>query len=135
MHRVYNRCTQPEDISHHIGFLKNVLRHRSQDMTWVKDKIEGLHAKRRRRATSSTSSPDHKSTLRSDHKSDHVSVTSVTFDAVSKVHQFTRQCLIESFKKASFDDPRVVYSSLPKLGSRISTKRSILGTVKSVIKY
>ena len=57
-------------------------------------------------------------------------VVTVKFDTVSKVHLFSKSCILASYKASGFSKPRVVYSSLPKVMAKVSTKRSVLGRVK-----
>ena len=122
MHRVYNRCTENEDINHHTQFLKNVLDHRAQNKNVICGKFSSFHAKRK--------NPER--FLR--RKSNRIA-TSVTFDAVSKIHLFTRSCMTRSYSHIGLDSPPEVYSSFPKSGSKVSTKRSILGKVKSTMNH
>ena len=60
-------------------------------------------------------------------------ITNVKFDAVSKLHLFTTTCIEDAFRLIGETPPRTVFSSLPKLSSKISTKRSVLGLVRSKI--
>ena len=122
LHRVYSRCTRAEDISHHIQFLKTVLEHRAQNMNDIHVKLAEFHAKRK--SSNSTGNVV---------KTEYRTVTSVTFDAVSKIHMLTKQCIFETYKLAEVQCQRIVYTSLPKLGTKVSTKRSVLGKVKSLI--
>ena len=122
LHRVYSRCTRAEDISHHIQFLKTVLEHRAQNMNDIHVKLAEFYAKRK--SSNSTGNVV---------KTEYRTVTSVTFDAVSKIHMLTKQCIFETYKLAGIQCPRIVYTSLPKLGTKVSTKRSVLGKVKSLI--
>ena len=55
---------------------------------------------------------------------------SIKFDLVSKLHLFTRTCILASYKAAGVLKPRIIYSSLPKVMSRFYTKRSVLGKVR-----
>ena len=57
-------------------------------------------------------------------------VTSVKFDIVSKMHLYSRSCIVSSYKAAGRKLPRIVYSSLPKVLSKVYTKHSVLGKVK-----
>jgi hypothetical protein len=60
-------------------------------------------------------------------------VTSVKFDLVSKMHLYSQSCIVSSYKAAGKPKPRIVYSSLPKVMSRVYTKRSVLRKVKTKI--
>ena len=121
MHRVYSRCTENDDRNHHTQFMKKVLEHRSQDMSKILDRFEDFHVKRRRSLAGQKRS------------SDFVFATPVTYDELSKVNLFTKRCIISSYEQVGLESPPIVYSSFPKLGSRISTKRSVLGKVKLAI--
>ena len=57
-------------------------------------------------------------------------VTSVKFDMISKMHLYSRSCIVSSYKAAGKQLPRIVYSSLPRIMSKVYTKRSVLGKVK-----
>ena len=57
-------------------------------------------------------------------------VTSVKFDMVSKMHLHSRLCIVSSYKAAGRQLPRIVYSSLPKVMSKVYTKRSVIGKVQ-----
>ena len=61
-------------------------------------------------------------------------VVSIKFDLVSKMHRFSRSCIVESYKAAGVSRPRMVYSSLPKVMGKLYTKRSVLSKVRNVIK-
>ena len=122
MHRVYSRCTRTEDISHHNQFIKTVLKSRSQDMADISRKVANFHVKRKSKNILITR-PRPKSKM----------ITSVTFDTVSKMHLVTKVCVENSYKLIGLPVPHIVYRSLPKLGSHVSTKRSVLGKVKSFI--
>ena len=121
LHRVYNRCTEQGDRSHHIQLMKNVLKHRSQNMTVILNKFEKFHASR------------HRSHVRSKEPFDKQSVTSITFDAVSKVHLYTENCIKASYKHVGQQVPHMVFTSFPKMVSRLSSKRTVLGQVKEEI--
>ena len=60
-------------------------------------------------------------------------VTSIKFDRISKMHMFTKNCLVSSYKAAGRLRPRIVHSSLPKVMSRFYTKRAVLRKVKSKV--
>ena len=122
LHRVYNRCTHQEDISHHIQFLKNILQHRDQNMTIIHRKIKHFHEERKLEVLVPCNS-----------NTDYRSVVSITYDTVSKVHNYTQECISKAYKVSGEQCPRIVHSSLPKLGNRISTKRTVLGKVKSLM--
>ena len=123
LHRVYNRCTHQEDISHHIQFLKNILQYRDQNMPIIHSKIRHFHAARKQGALVPRSS-----------KPNYRTVVSVTYDNVSKVHKYSQECISQAYNVIGEPCPRIVHSSLPKLGSRISTKRCVLGKVKLLMK-
>ena len=121
MHRVYSRCTDHTDRNFHSRFIKRVLEHRSQDMALINGRFADFHVRRKRSLTVSRKSPSF------------VFATSVTFDEVSKVHLFTKRCIIRSYEHVRLDSPPIVFSSFPKLGTKISTKRTVFGKVKLVI--
>ena len=60
-------------------------------------------------------------------------VLSIKFDQVSKMHLFSKTCLVSSYKAAGRPRPQIVYSSLPKVMRRLYTKRAVLGKVRSKI--
>ena len=54
----------------------------------------------------------------------------VKFDQVSKMHLLSQFCILASYKASGAAKPRIVYTSLPKILSRFSTKRKVLKMVK-----
>ena len=109
------------DTQHHVRFLKKVLGHRNQNMQVVKSKFESFFAKRRNARSQHVHAQGQSKSRR---------VVSVKFDLVSKVHLYSRSCILASYKAAGVPGPRLVYSSLPKVMSRIYTKRSVIRKVK-----
>ena len=58
-------------------------------------------------------------------------VSSIKFDLVSKMHQYSKSCLLASYKAAGRPVPRLVYSSLPKVMTRFYSKCSVIRKIKS----
>ena len=112
------------DIRHHVEFLKQVLCHRNQNMQVLESKFERFFTKRMRERH------QHAESRRVHRRS---SVASVKFDQVSKMHLYSRCCIISSYKAAGRQNPRIIYSSLPKVMSRVYTKRSVIRKVKNKI--
>ena len=117
LHRVFTRCTMPQDVKHHIQFLKTILKHRNQNMKVIEGKFETFFTKRHQPRTRAKAARTR-------------SILNLKFDAVSKMHLFTQKCILSSYKSSSTAKPRIVYSSLPRVMSRISTKRKVLSIVK-----
>ena len=111
------------DMEHHLQFLKTVLSHRNQNMKVVKNKIDKFFKNRRAK----------KRINELKMFTNERRVMSVKFDAVSKSHLFSRSCILASYKASGVPKPSLVYSSLPKIMDRISTKRSVLRKVKERI--
>ena len=124
LHRVFTRCTMPQDAKHHIQFLKTILKHRNQNMKVVEGKFESYFSKRRQPRTRAKAARTRAKAARTR------SILNLKFDAVSKMHLFTQKCILSSYKASSTAKPRIVYSSLPRVMSRISTKRKVLSIVK-----
>ena len=112
------------DIRHHMQFLKSVLEHRNQNMTVVHNKFDAFTLRQRKTAGKA------KKKAPADKR-----IVNIKFDTVSKLHLFTRSCITASYKAAGLTCPRVVYSSLPKVISKFSTKRSVVGKVKERINH
>ena len=111
-------------MKHHIQFLKAILENRNQNMAVIHNKFDAFFSKLRGSVNSNSEGAPAIS-----------SVVSVKFDIVSKVHMFTRPCITESYKACGMPCPNFVYSSLPKVMEKISTKRSVVGKVKATISH
>ena len=109
--------------NYHTKFLKKVLKHRSQDMASVNGRFTDFHVRRRSSSKLQKNSPNF------------TFAAAVTFDEVSKVHLFSKRCITSAYQHIRLDSPPLVYSSFPKLGSKISTKRTVLGKVKLEINH
>ena len=120
LHRVFARCTQAGDTKHHVQFLRKILNHRNQNMGVINRKIDAFFTKRSRSKNHITPVKVGKSRR----------TVNVKFDAVSRMHLFSRSCILESYRASGAARPRIVFSSLPRVMSRISTKRKVLGMVK-----
>ena len=53
------------------------------------------------------------------------------FDAVSKIHVFTRSCVLQSYKRVNRTHPLIVYYSTGKVISSLITKRALLQKVRN----
>ena len=124
LHRVFARCTLAADMEHHVRFLRNILENKNQNMNVINRKIDNFFTKR------SCSKVLKISTARVVKNSRTINVK---FDGVSKMHLFTQSCLLTSYKASGTAKPRIVFSSLPRVIARISTKRKVLGMVKKRI--
>ena len=60
-------------------------------------------------------------------------VTSIRYDGVSRMHHYSRACVVASYKAAGLKGPRVVYTSLPRVMSRFYSKRAVLKKIKAKI--
>ena len=120
LHRAHHRCTDQRDRDHHSAFLHNVLRHRNQNMEVIKQKFKVFMRKLRKPQSRKASTS----------RLPHSRVLSLKFDLTSGLHLFTRSCVLSAYKSAGITRPRLIYSSLPKVMSRIITKRSLLRKVK-----
>ena len=109
------------DTHHHVQFMKKVLEHKNQNQRIIKSKFDSFFDKRR---IAKFQKINRKTILKTSR------VTSVKFYRVSKMHLFTCSCIISSYKVAGVHRPRLVYSSLPKVMSRVYTKRSVLRRVR-----
>merc|ERR1712129_393921 len=107
------------DTRHHLQILKQILRSRSQNMVAVESKIQKYYSKNKHGKVVKTKSMARKQ------------VISIKFDQVSKMHLFTKTCLVSSYKAAGRPRPRIVYSSLPKVMARLYTKRAVLRKVRA----
>ena len=112
LHRAHKRCTLLGDTYHHVQFLRTILEHRQQNMQVVKSKMKAYFCKQRRLRKLS----------RPKRLKNPGRVISIKFDLVSKLHLFTRTCILASYKAAGVLKPRIIYSSLPKVMSRFYTK-------------
>ena len=121
LHRVQKRFTLLGDTCHHLQLLKQVLHHRNQNMTVIHSKIKKFYSKMQEGQVIKLGSDSRKK------------VTSIKFDSVSKMHFFTRSCILTSYKAAGRPSPRIVFSSLPKIMSRFYTKRSVIRKVKTQV--
>ena len=101
-------------------------------MNVIQNKFDAFFSKLRK--TSRDNSDDASASNNSDNANANRSVVSVKFDAVSNIHLFTRTCITESYKACGMPCPRLVYSSLPKVMEKFSTKRSVVGKVKERIR-
>ena len=115
MHRIHNRCTSPEERSHHLSFMLNVLRCRDQDMKVVHEKFENFMS---RSSVKAHKLPKWSSTIL------------IKYDAVSESHNFSKNCIISAISSIEHEKPSIVYTSQQKLIVGISSKRDILGKVK-----
>jgi hypothetical protein len=91
-------------------------------MQAVKGKFKRFYSRRHQRSYLTQSRPRSRT-----------HVTSIKFDLVSKMHLYSQSCIVSSYKAAGKPKPRIVYSSLPKVMSRVYTKRSVLRKVKTKI--
>ena len=119
LHRAHKRCTLLSDTYHHVELLKTVLKNRKQDMKVIDSKIKMFYNNRR------NSKPASVKRLVNTKR-----VVSVKYDSVSSMHLFTRTCIMKSYKAAGVKSPRIVHSSLPKVMTKLYSKRSVLTQVK-----
>ena len=59
-------------------------------------------------------------------------ITRIKFDAVSKMHQYSKSCLLASYRAAGLT-PRFVYTSLPRVLSKFYSKRTVVKKVKATL--
>ena len=120
LHRAHKRCTLLGDTYHHVELLRTVLKYRKQDMNVIDSKIKNFYTNRRK------SRPASVKRLVNTRR-----VVGIKYDSVSNMHLFTRKCILKSYKSAGVSCPRIVHSSLPKVMSKLYTKRSVLSQVRS----
>ena len=102
---------------HHRRLLKHVLRHKNQNMQAVGGRARSYFARLH------AGKIIKKEPVRR--------VTCIRFDGVSRMHQYSRTCIVASYKAAGLRGPRVVYTSLPRVMSRFYSKRTVLKKVKA----
>ena len=115
LYRAHTRCTESEDINHHIGFMSKILKHRNQDPEQVLEKTRNFFKKRMKIRP-------HKKLV------DFKKTTAVTFDSVTGSHVFIQKVLRNSFKSRL----RIVYKSKPSLGSILCPKRRIIRKLSQI---
>ena len=102
-----------------MELLKTVLKNRKQDMKVIDSKIKMFYNNRRK------PKPALVKRLVNTRR-----VVSVKYDSVSNMHLFTRTSIMKSYKAAGVKSPRIVHSSLPKVMTKLYSKRSVLTQVK-----
>ena len=122
LHRAHKRFTLLGDTYHHVELLRTVLQYRKQDMNVIDSKIKNFYNNRRK------SRSDSVKRLVNTRR-----VVSIKYDSVSHMHLFTRRCILKSYKAAGVSSPKIVHSSLPKVMSKLYTKRSVLSQLRSTI--
>lgn len=122
LHRVFSRCTMLQDVQHHIQFLRKILQHRNQNEKVIGGKFETFFAKKSRAKPRTLAKAG---TTRG--------ILNLKFDGVTKMHLFTQRCILRSYKASSTAKPRIIFSSLPRVMARISSKRKVLATVKKMM--
>ena len=125
LHRVFARCTDSKDVDHHVQFLRKILKNRNQNTKVIAGKFDTFFSKRLK--VKDCISLGAMGTTRSGRS------INVKFDGVSKMHLFSRSCIIAGYKASGTAKPRIIFSSLPRVVSRISTKRKVLAIVKKRI--
>merc|ERR1712142_1193419 len=121
LHRVFSRCTKNGDIKHHVQFLRRILKHRSQNMKCMEVRFRAFFAKKHgfKRMSSERT------------KIDQVKMSAIVkFDSASMLHLFTRKCILSSYKASGSAKPRFILSNLPRVMSRITTKRKVLSMIR-----
>ena len=124
LHRVFARCTDSKDVDHHVQFLRKILKNRNQNTKVIAGKFDTFFSNR-------LEVKDCKSLgVKSNRPGRSVNVK---FDGVSKLHLFSQSCIVAGYKASGTAKPRIIFSSLPRVVSRISTKRKVLAIVKKRI--
>ena len=117
LHRAHKRCTDRCDKQHHASFLLRVLQNRNQDMKIIKRKFDISMRKLKKPPVAKA-------------RQHFGNIVKLRYDRPSKFHLLTRSCILSSYKNVRKPAPRVIHSSLPKIMSRLVTKRSVLRKVK-----
>ena len=121
LHRVFSRCTKNRDIDHHVQFLRRILKDRCQNMKCIEVRFRAFFNKKHEFKRMSLERA----------KSDEVKMsTIIKFDSVSMLHLFTRKCILSSYKASGSAKPRFILSNLPRVMSRITTKRKVLSMIR-----
>merc|ERR1719450_1936577 len=118
LHRVRERCSLSGDRIHHLENLKLVLKHRNQNMRAINARIKRFYSRQNAGRITKLNRGSR--------------ITRIKFDAVSKMHQYSKSCLLASYRAAGLT-PRFVYTSLPRVLSKFYSKRAVVKKVKATL--
>ena len=125
LHRAFARCTLAGDTKHHVQFLRKILENRSQNLQVTNRKFDAFFSKKSQKKVDGP--------VKTGCVAKRKRVIIVKFDTVSKMHLFTQSCILASYRASGASKPRFIYTSLPRVIPRITTKRRVLKIVKKKI--
>jgi hypothetical protein len=121
LHRIYGRCTSIKSRAHHMSFMLRILKHREQDMQIVLKKFKEFHTRRLRNI------------IKPRDKNLYTKSAFIHFDNASNSHKLAKLSILSAYKAAKKELPSILYRSLPKIITMLSTKRSVIGKVRNVL--
>ena len=114
LHRIHKRCTDSDEINHHMHFMLSIMSCRDQNMDEVMRKFNKFKLPK----------------VKNLNVEKQGTRLLLKHDGVSSSHKFSYYCLKVAFESIGLSTPNIVFTSLPKIMAGVSTKRDVIGQVK-----